>query len=348
MGAVAKAVEDVGSFVSNQIIEPVVQTVENVVSNPQALATIALSVAAPGIGTAIGSALGASGVAATALGNAVIGGTLSSASGGNFGEGAVAGGVGSLVGGYVNPALSETLGGGTLGNVGASAITGGTLSGLQGGDFTQGALQSGLTSGINESKQAAVEDYLRSIESPYTPTQGPTETDVLAAMNGEPPSINNVITAISQPADINTSLYDAGKALVPIALGSLAANQVMQPSTEQTGFGIVPIPGDWRSPQYNMAFTPSAPIDFGSPQMLQGTQWENPNSLSNLISMLNQPNMAQYNEPVGSIGGVPMSINDIISNLGKTTTSQPSTSIDSIIANIPEEHKSELQARFGI
>lgn len=339
MGAVSKAVEDVGNFVSDQIIEPVVQTVEQVVQNPQALATVALAVAAPGLGTAIGSALGATGAASTVVGNAVLGGALSSASGGNFGEGALTGGVGSLVGTYANPAISEALGGGTVGNVGASALTGGTLSELRGGDFSQGALSSGLTTGVNEAKQNAVNDYLQSIESAYAPAQGPTEADVLASE----PTINNVIDVIAQPtqtADFNPALYDVGKALVPVAVGSLLANQISQSNqqnNEPSGFGIVPVPGEWQAPEYNMAFTPFAPINFGSPEMLQGTQWENP-SLSNLINTLNTPNMSQYNEPIGSINNVPMSINDIISNLGKTASYQSSPSIDSIIANIQSQY----------
>jgi hypothetical protein len=333
MGAVSKAVEDVGNFVSDQIIEPVVQTVEQVVQNPQALATVALAVAAPGLGTAIGSALGASGVASSVVGNAVLGGALSSASGGNFGEGALAGGVGSLVGSYANPAISEALGGGAVGNVGASALTGGALSELRGGDFSQGALTSGLISGIGEAKQAAITDYLQSIESPYAPMQGPTEADVLATE----PSINNVIQTIAQPADFNPALYDVGKALVPVAVGSLLANQVMQPASQPSGFGIVSAPSQFRAPEYNMAFTPSAPINFGSPEMLKGTQWESP-SLTSLINTLNQPDMSQYNQTIGNVGGVPMSINDIISNLGKTTASQSSPSIDNIIANIQSQY----------
>lgn len=332
MGAVASVVEDVGSFVTDQIIEPVVETVQNVVENPQALAVIALSVAAPGVGTAIGSALGASGVAATALGNAVIGGTLSSASGGNFGEGALAGGVGSLVGSYATPAISEALGGGTAGNIGASAITGGTMAELQGGDFTQGALQSGLTSGINQAKYEAIGDYLSDIQAPaYDAATAPTEADVYASMNGE--SIGNVINAIAPTTDLSTTLYDVGKAVVPIAVGSLLANQVMQPTSEpQSGFGVVSAPGDWRSPEYNMAFTPSAPIDFGNIEMLRGTQFERPSSITDVINAINQPT-TNFGGYAPQIQGSTFGVNDIVGNLN----SQP-VSINDIIANIQSQY----------
>lgn len=142
----------------------------------------------------------------------------------------------------------------------------------------------------------------------------------------------------TEPKDIssNLAILDVVKALVPTLVTAAITEQVNNKQEEpaQTGFPILPVPSDWRSPQYNMAFTPSAPIDFGSPAMLQGTQWANPINLSSVIKMLNQPiiapetqqMMTQFQAPtmpyetgvndiIGNIGGQPVSIADIIAGI---------------------------------
>jgi hypothetical protein len=123
--------------------------------------------------------------------------------------------------------------------------------------------------------------------------------------------------------DKDLNLLDVAKNLAPVVVGSLLADKVINQPNEQTGFDIVPIPGDWRSPEYNMAFTPSAPIDFGNVGMLAGTQFaRQPMDLSSLINSLNlQQPQQQFgmDQIVGSINDVPMSINDIINNLGQNT-----------------------------
>ena len=112
-----------------------------------------------------------------------------------------------------------------------------------------------------------------------------------------------------------------------------------------------------------MAFTPSAPIDFGSPEMLAGTQWSQPTvalaqqpmDVSTLINSLNLQQTEQLpqfgmDQIVGSINDVPMSINDIINNLGQNAM-QPfdmsqnfgelnnaPASLNSIIAGIQSQY----------
>jgi hypothetical protein len=453
-----------GRKIDDAIIQPVVKTVENIIENPVALASVALSVAAPGIGTAIGSALGATGAAATAVGNAVVGGALAEASGGDFLKGAVAGAAGALAPG-VQSGIAETLGGGAAGNIAAGALTSGTMAEISGGDFAQGALLGGIGTGINQAKLAAAEDYLQSLPSGYETTPAPTELDILdviAAENpvfvppnttftpdyslstGAPvipemgaqgiqvPTINQVIDVlqpdyslpvpnaglglvmptapnidamgggqgitvpvsggtltesgvipvnftpplgdqssfINQPApdvsvnipnapeatteDISGTLkaLDVAKQLAPVVVGAALANEVINPQQEEgpTGFQIVPIPADWRSPEYNMAFTPSAPIDFGTRELLRGTQWESPSvqapnayTLSNLINTLNYqsqpfvqnvsaipqvemqmpdildvfraPTTVGINDTIGNLNGTPVSIADIIAGI---------------------------------
>jgi hypothetical protein len=456
-------IKDVGRKIDDELIQPVVNTVESVVENPAALAGLALSIAAPGIGTAIGSALGASGAAAAAIGNAVIGGTLSEASGGDFLKGALTAGVGSALGGMVAPELAAATGSNAVGQ----AITSGALSELQGGDFLQGAIQGGISGGINDAKLALADQYINAVEPGigYDASTSPTELDVIAAYpelapapvidttftpdyslsTGAPvipdmgaqgiqvPTINEVIDVVNQPVDYSLPIPNSGlglvmptapnldsmgggqglvipvdggviteagfipdtyvpdlgdpnsfinqpapnvdvnipelteqappnidkdlavldviKAIAPYAVGALATDKVINQEDEPTGFGIVPIPEDWRSPEYNMAFTPSAPIDFGSPQLLQGTQFANravtprqmKYNLSDVINTLNyqsvpfvqqqyempqqnfsvpdilqqfqtKPNVGM-NDIIGGLNGRQVSISDIISGI---------------------------------
>lgn len=114
-------------------------------------------------------------------------------------------------------------------------------------------------------------------------------------------------------AELNQKLagLDIAKALTPYALAALTKEAYDLSREDNTsGFAMVPIPEDWRSPEYNMAFTPSAPIDFGSVGMLAGTQFANPAaqprqmeySLSDVINTLNFQSVPfvqqQYEMPV--------------------------------------------------
>jgi len=65
-------VRSVGRAFDDAIIHPVVKTVEAVIEDPKKLAMVALSVMAPGVGTALGSAMGLTGTAATLVGQAAI------------------------------------------------------------------------------------------------------------------------------------------------------------------------------------------------------------------------------------------------------------------------------------
>lgn len=118
-----------------------------------AVLPVALSIIAPGIGTAIGTALGASGVGAAVLGGAIIGGASSALTGGNVMQGALMGGLGGGLGGVVGGGVDKALGLG-LGQTG-QAILGGTLVGgaagaATGQGFARGALQGAVGSGIGE------------------------------------------------------------------------------------------------------------------------------------------------------------------------------------------------------
>lgn len=159
------------------------------------------------------------------------------------------------------------------------------------------------------------------IPDSYTPVLGDSQSFV----NQPAPEVNVNIPELtpSAPKNIDTelALLDLAKSAAPYVVGGLVADRVMDENA-QSGFRNVPIPGDWRSPQANQGFIPSAPIDFGSRDLLIGTQWENrPMDVSTLINVLNsqQTQAPQFdiNQVVGNIGDTPMSINDIINNIGQ-------------------------------
>jgi len=110
-----------------------------------AVAPIALSFIAPGIGTAIGSALGAGTTFAPIVGGAVMGGLTSAVSGGNPLVGAVTGGLGAGLGGQLGSAVAPGASEGVQSAIGSGLIGAGT-SALQGKNPITGAL-TGAASG---------------------------------------------------------------------------------------------------------------------------------------------------------------------------------------------------------
>lgn len=120
-----------------------------------AILPIALSVFAPGVGTAIGGALGASAAWAPALGGAVIGG-LSSAMGGQDPlKGALTGGITSGLGGMLGQTANNAMGLGL--NPAAQATLGGGLAGgLAGMASGQGALQGAMQGALGQQVGSAV------------------------------------------------------------------------------------------------------------------------------------------------------------------------------------------------
>lgn len=150
MGFIKKTVKQVSNVLSKVddiIIQPIVNTVEDVVEDPKKLALVALAVTVPGAGAAIGSSLAPAAAAGTQaiIGNAVMGGLTAEATGGDFVKGAVLGGVASGLSNVVSPAVSEAAGGGTLGNVAAGAVTGATKAAIKGDNPLVGAALGGVS-----------------------------------------------------------------------------------------------------------------------------------------------------------------------------------------------------------
>lgn len=112
---------------------------------------VALSIIAPGIGTAIGTALGASGIGASILGGAIIGGASSALTGGNPIKGAAFGTLGGGLGEAVGGLASDTLGlglGETTKSILGGALVGGAAGAATGQGFGKGALQGAIGSGV--------------------------------------------------------------------------------------------------------------------------------------------------------------------------------------------------------
>lgn len=102
--------------------------------------------------------------------------------------------------------------------------------------------------------------------------------------------------------------------------------------TGTTGFEIVPVPEDWTTPTYGNTTTGKAltPINFGSPEMLRGTQWEKYlGTLPDYTPTIAQaPITMGYPQLVSALqggGGANLTIGDIISGIqgqyGQTPTS---------------------------
>jgi hypothetical protein len=116
---------------------------------------LGLSIFAPGIGTAIGTALGATGVTATVLGSAIVQGTMAELSGGDFVNGAIKGaitaGVAPAVSSTIGTAVADAMGDSVFNKLVTDAVTSASTAavttGLTGdGDILDAALKSAVLS----------------------------------------------------------------------------------------------------------------------------------------------------------------------------------------------------------
>lgn len=105
---------------------------------------VALAIFAPGLGTAIGGAIGLSGTAAAVVGGGLLGAGTAALTGGDPLKGALFGGVGAglgdVVGGFVDESLGLGLSAPAAATLG-SGLVGGVAGELTGDGFVQGAVQ---------------------------------------------------------------------------------------------------------------------------------------------------------------------------------------------------------------
>ena len=226
--------------------------------------------------------------------------------------------------GSVNPANLSSMGGGQgltyqtpTGLVTQDAIL--NVGGLTGNNsvISAGGIDSATNIGSNIAKRvAAIDTGVDRMKLPATPVDAKT-----AAKTGL--TASDAIRAASVAATI-ASINAASK---PTGVG---------------GFPIVPIPSDWTSPikpTGTAAFTPLAPIDFGSKEMLRGTQWE----------QLLSPDYGKAPAMPTSTNPSNMTFNELTKILGGSTTSAPSQnlSINDVIAGIQSQYGQAPQGSMG-
>jgi hypothetical protein len=146
---VEKEVKRVGRKIDDEILQPVKNTVEAIVEDPKKLAAVALAVAFPGAGAALGAQLGLTGAAAQVVGQTLINTTLN---GGDV-KSAVVGAALPLVGNAGAEAISKTLTNsnitGTLNTVVTKAVTQGTTAALLGKDPLAAFVLGGASAGVS-------------------------------------------------------------------------------------------------------------------------------------------------------------------------------------------------------
>ena len=142
-------VADVGSKIDDEIIQPVKNTVEAIIEDPKKLAAVAIAIAFPGAGAAIGAQLGLFGTVGQVVGQAL----LNTALNGGDVKSAVISAALPVVGQAGANALSSTLASsgieGAVNTVITRAVTQGTTAAILGKDPLSAALLGGVTAGVN-------------------------------------------------------------------------------------------------------------------------------------------------------------------------------------------------------
>lgn len=140
--------------------------------------------------------------------------------------------------------------------------------------------------------------------------------------------------------------YTTREIIDMIRLGMLGASVLgaANQDTGPTGFPIVPVPEDWKSPTYtkdlpSVAQTQLPPIDFGNRNLLIGTQWEK----------FLDPNYGQVPQPVQFNQLSSMSYDRLMDILGTGRDTLPSQalSINDVISGIQNQYGQALKGTMG-
>jgi len=123
-------------------------------------------------------------------------------------------------------------------------------------------------------------------------TAGNTLTDIANVI-----TTNNDTGGGASVDDVIKTLSDVAKVASIVGVADSVLNNETQP-TQRTGFDIVPVPTDWKSPVYDQSFTP---IDLNSIldniNRLQNTQWATPRTYG------------------GAYMGTPVNVSDIVNQI---------------------------------
>ena len=171
-----------------------------------------------------------------------------------------------------------------------------------------------------------------------------------------PSSITDAITAATIPLIQPTTPLEVPKVVAektttvdPLrvaqlgltAAGLLGAGSALSNTGTPTGFDIVPIPEDWKTPPKptTAQFTALPPINYGDRNLLIGTQWEK----------FLDPNYGKVPEPVKYSQPSSMSYNDLMSILGSKQgmPSASGLSINDIISGIQNQYGQVPSSTMG-
>lgn len=174
-----------------------------------------------------------------------------------------------------------------------------------------------------------------------TPPEAPPEEPPAFPLVMSPTAPTSVPTEPVKTQEEKDKSWTAKELAELARLGLLATTVLGAGQNEETGFPIVPIPSDWTSPikptgSTGVAPTQLPPIDFGSRELLRGTQWEkflDPNyGQVPAPVQFNQPSNMSYDRLMNILGtgrdvmpSQALTINDVISGIqnqyGQTTNS---------------------------
>ena len=175
--------------------------------------------------------------------------------------------------------------------------------------------------------------------TPITTTTPPVTTTPVTT----PPVVTTPVVTppVVTPPFVTPSINDVIKTIGTIATVAAIPSIVSPKTTAPTGFDIVSIPTDWKTPNKptTAPYTALSPINFGTRDLLKGTQFER----------FLDPNYGQVPEPVQYSQPSNLSYNDLMSILGSKQgmPSASSLSINDIISGIQNQYGQANRSAMG-
>lgn len=165
--------------------------------------------------------------------------------------------------------------------------------------------------------------------------------DTLAAITTLPSTLTTTPTTTTTTTNKETDPLKVAQ-LALTAAGVLGAGSALSNTgSGGTQFPIVPVPESWTTPPKTgvAPFTPLTPIDFGTRNLLIGTQWEK----------FLDPNYGKVPEPVQYSQPSNLSYNDLMGILGSKQGMPPASSltINDIISGIQNQYGQANRSAMG-
>lgn len=246
-GVALDVVEDVGDLATNAI--------DAVIEDPTKLLPLALAIAVPGAGAAIGGALGATGATASALGGAVLGGTTAALTGGDPLTGALLGGAGGYASGAMGAsgsAPTDIFTDTTLDYVPSTDFGAGADYGLSSGNIVDGFKPPALGTGTNIAGNIPFEGF-QPIVSPALQAmgggQGLTATTPQGTVGqlgltptGASPILGSPSSFINKPDVLGTPVVQADPAFAATEAADKARNEAFLKALQAGSVGLLGVP----------------------------------------------------------------------------------------------------------